>query len=334
SVIPSMKKFRNFAIPQFRNSNSVTPARSRAGVTLLEIILAIAILGVISVAVAVVFNTGINLWKAGTVLADETRSADAVLEQIAMALRSSYYPEVRSPTYEYGFQHEDDGDSPRASDSISWVKIGNSLIGEDVPWAGVAHRTVLFMGGASAAEGPGLYVKAWQFAGQSEDFDPDTDVSPLLLSDQIVSLDVKMRDPEYTEIAGSPYEWLDKWDLSNRIPTHVLVTIAVNAPNEKDPPVEFSRMIDIPMADLSWNPIQTTGGGRNANRSRNASPSGPQRGNQPGANRPGTGNQPGGGRPGGNTQPGGGRTPFGGGGAQPQPRPNTQTQPRTPTPRR
>jgi len=324
-----MKRNFPFSIFHFPFSKSVNPLRRRReGFTLLEIMLAVAIFGVISITVAMVFHGSLVMWKAGTHIADEGRNADAVLEQIAMALRSSYYPETRSPTYEYGFQHEGNGSTPRAADSISWVKIGNSLIGEDVPWAGVAHRVVLYMEKGSGNDGPGLYVKAWQFAGQSEDFDPEQDVKPLLISDQIISFKVEMRDPDYVEKAGQPYDWLEEWGLSNRIPTHVLVTIAVNAPNEKDPPIEYTRMVDIPMADLSWNPIQTAGGGRGG---RGGGGGGGGGGGSGGAVvRPGGTFVPGGGG-GGNRQPGGGavqpgRQQSGDNQRQPNTRPGRQQQ--------
>ena len=67
------------------------------------------------------------------------------MEQVAMALRSAYYPANGDTDWAYGFQHEDGGDGDAAKDRISWVKIGSSLVGEDVPWAGAAHRVNLFV---------------------------------------------------------------------------------------------------------------------------------------------------------------------------------------------
>ena len=274
-----------------------------SGVTLIELMLAMAILGTLSVVISMIFNVGVETWRAGTTLADEARNADAIMEQVSMALRSAYYPETRSPTYEYGFQHIDGGESPKAEDSISWIKIGNSLIGEDVPWAGAAHRVELRMGDEEA--GPGLYVKAWQLAGLDDEFDPEEDATPLLLSDQVVSFDVQMRDPDYAENVGEPYEWLDEWTPSNRIPTHILVTIAVKPPTEKGDPLIYTRMLDIPMSSLSWNPLQTT---RNRN-DRNTSGGG---GNNSGVNI-GGGMPPRGGNTGGGGNIGGGGNSGGAG---------------------
>ncbi|MGI5869815.1 MAG: PulJ/GspJ family protein [Kiritimatiellia bacterium] len=229
----------------------------RTGITLVELLMATAILGVVSVVVAMTLNVGVESWRTGTALADESHHADAVIEQVVMALRSAYYPEGKDANYDYGFQFQDDGESPDAKDVISWVKIGQSLIGEDVPWAGAAHRVELFVQDGISGDGPGLYVKAWQLVGQAEDFDPAEDVQPLLISDQVVSFDCRMKDPDKAEIGGEPYEWIDEWTASNRIPTHVLISIAMKPQKERDDPLVYARCVQIPMSEMSWNPIQT-----------------------------------------------------------------------------
>ncbi|NLW13664.1 MAG: type II secretion system protein [Trueperella sp.] len=261
-----------------------------AGVTLIELLLAVAILGVLSVTVMAVLNVGIESWMTGTALADESHNADAVMEQVVMALRSAYYPEASEPNYEYGFMHEDGGEAPDAEDLISWVKVGNSLIGEDTPWAGAAHRVELFIGDVDGE--PGLYVKAWQLVGQDDEFDPEEDVEPLLISDQVISFDCRMKDPDTKETIGEPYEWLDEWTPSNRIPTHLMISIAMKQQKDKEDPMEYTRMVEIPMAAMSWNPIQTGGPSRRPGE-RNR----PEGGNRPGGEgirAPGGGNGGGG----------------------------------------
>lgn len=262
-----MKSWRK----QARADRCRLPTVGREGVTLLELLLAISILAVISVVVSMTLSVGVETWRTGTALADEAHHADAVMEQVVMALKSAYYPETKDATYEFGFQHEDDGESPDAADVISWVKIGNSLIGEDVPWAGSAHRVELFLNTEESEEGPGLYVKAWQLVGQDEEFDPEEDVTPLLISDQVISFDCRMKDPDYAEIVGEPYEWLDEWTSSNRLPTHLLISIAIKPQKEKEEPLEYTRMIQLPMSSLSWNPIQTSSSSATASENQNNS---------------------------------------------------------------
>jgi type II secretory pathway pseudopilin PulG len=228
--------------------------------TLVELLLAIAILGVITGVVAATFHTAVTAWRTGTSAADATHHADAALEQVYMALRSAYYPESNTPLDKYGFTHADDGgDPPTSRDTISWVKLGNSLIGEDAPYAGVPHRVELSLIDDDGPQGPGLYVRAWRLDGQPEDFDPFEDIAPVLLSGAVVSFNCQMMDPDAKPMTYSdPIKWMDEWTETNRIPEAVQISLAVSAADRKAPPLVIERFVGIPMAELSWNPTMTS----------------------------------------------------------------------------
>ena len=244
---------------------------ARGAFTLLEILVAVAILGLVATTVAFVMGVGVEAWRAGTEMAEESHDGEGVMEQIALALRSAYYPANGEADWDFGFQHEDGGDGERARDSFSWVKIGNSLVGEDTPWAGSAHRVRLFVESSGGEDGPGLYATAWQTVGLAEDFDPDEDVEPLLLSDRVVGLDCRMQDPQKAVEPGKPYEWIDEWTESNRIPDHVLVTLALRPQKEGADPDVLVRCVQLPMSAVSWNPVKPGGAGRGpSGRSRGA----------------------------------------------------------------
>ena len=234
----------------------------RGGFTLLELILAVAIFAVVAGVAAAVFHTGVSAWRAGTAAADSMHHIDAVLEQVTAGLRSAYYPESREPLDKYGFVQENDGDDmPKCSDKISWVKIGPSLVGEYATFAGVPHRTELFlMDDGEGPQGAGLYVRAWRLDGQEDDFDPERDVEPVLLSSAVSGFDCKMVDREKEPEPGEPepFEWLDEWETTNRVPESVLISLSVQPdPETKLPPVIVTRRVEIPLADLSWNPLDT-----------------------------------------------------------------------------
>ena len=298
----------------------------RRGFTLIELLLAIALLGLVSGSVALVLSVGFESWRAGTEMSEESSEGDAVMEQIVAALRSAHYPANGETDYEYGFQHEDDGEDADARDSFSWVKIGSALIGEDVPWAGSSHRVRLFVSDDEEGQGPGLYVSAWQLVGQPEDFDPEEDVVPVLLSDRVIGLDCRMRDPDKVEEVGEPYEWIDDWELSNRVPTHVLVTLALRPQDGGREPDVFVRMVDVPMSEVSWNPSKVGGrserdgsGREGGNRGRGGGNGTPGEG---GGERGGGGSFRGGERGGGSFRGGGrsgGPSRGGSGGAAPSP---------------
>lgn len=273
----------------------------RLGFTLIEVLLTVAILGIVVGVVSTTMSTSVEIWRQSKIVADRTHHGDAVMEQIVMSFRSAYYPEGTEPSYEYGFTIEDDGgEFPNAEDRISWVKVGNSLIGEDVPWAGTAHRVELFVNEGGEQ---GIYVKAWQLVGLDDEFDPEEDVEPILLSDEVVSLNCRMIDPDKTLEPLEEIEWLDEWAESNRIPTMVEITIGIQQKGAKEAPTEYVRTIEIPMASLSWDLVDSSSGsGRErvpGNRNKDESdyiggPRGPQGGGAPEGGAPGGGTSGGG----------------------------------------
>lgn len=95
---------------------------TRRGFTLVEVLVSVAILGVVAATVALVLSVGVETWRATAEMAEETHDGDAVMEQLVMALRSAYYPTSAETSYDYGFQHEDGGEEEKAQDSITWTK--------------------------------------------------------------------------------------------------------------------------------------------------------------------------------------------------------------------
>ena len=247
--------------------------KRRDAFTLLELLLAIAIFGTCAAIVGSVFYTAVGSWRTSTAAADAMHHADAVLEQVTAGLRSAYYPESKEPLDKYGFVQENDGDEmPGCRDKISWVKVGTSLVGEDATYAGVPHRTELFlMDESDGPQGAGLYVRAWRLDGQEDDFDPEQDVEPVLLSSAVTGLDCKMVDREKEIEPGEeePFEWLEEWETTNRVPESVMLSLAIAPPDERrSEPLVLTRRIEIPLAGLSWNPVDTTDSSNSRRRNR------------------------------------------------------------------
>ena len=64
------------------------PERTRGAFTLLEILVAVAILGIVATTVAFVMGVGVEAWRAGAEMAEESHDGEGVMEQVVMALRS------------------------------------------------------------------------------------------------------------------------------------------------------------------------------------------------------------------------------------------------------
>ena len=230
------------------------------GFTLIEILLAMFITSVILAVVMGAFYVGVTAWRAGTAESDGRQRADAVMDQVYMALRSAYIPapagarapgQPRPPRQaagRHGFIFENDGDDPAsARDSISWVKIGNALVGEDCAFAGVPHRMVLSM--MDGEHGEGLYVRAWRVDGQTDDFDPEKDVEAILLSSAVVGFNCQMLDPTApAQSVSDEIPWIDRWDDTNSVPSAVHIAIAIVPPKKGDKPLILERYVEIPLA--------------------------------------------------------------------------------------
>jgi hypothetical protein len=210
--------------------------------------LALAILVVVFGVTYFTFSTVAIAWRRGTALTDGLHHADFVLEQLAMALRSAYYPDAGiSP--DYGFRLEDNGDGEHSSDVISWVKLGHSLVGKDCPFAGAPHRVEFAVVDGDKGERVAA-VRAWRLLGQVEDFESD-DVEPEFISRGVRGFNCRPLDPQ-SDPREEEIEWLEEWEDTNRVPTSVELTLYMDPLAEGEDAVEIKRIVEIPVALLSW----------------------------------------------------------------------------------
>lgn len=204
------------------------------------------ILATVTAVTFMAFSTVIKAWRKGTALSEKLHRGDYVVEQLAMGLRSTYFPEVKGGATLYGFQFTDGGDGMGAGDSFSWVKVGTALVGKHCPFAGTPHRVEFLLqntpdGRKTAA------VRAWRLQGQPEDFDPKT-VEPVLLPSKIVGVNCRMAWRKLND----EIEWLDEWKETNRVPTVVELTFTLEPLEPGDDPLEIKRIVGIPVGPLSW----------------------------------------------------------------------------------
>lgn len=250
---------------------------NRSGFTLIELILAIMLLAVVTTTAYMSLTSATRSWRVGTEIADSFHHADYIMEQICMALRSAYYPDSDKPKPEYGLSLiPDGGDDADSRDSISFVKLGSALVGADSDLADTAHRVELSLLEPGERSEPeleqgGLVLRAWRLVGQPEDFDPEDEefVQPLLLTPGVIGLDFKVLDPQNNLSQGraptqdDEIEWIDadwKDDLTNRLPFAVTCTLYFPPPDKHEDPIEVTRIIEIPMAPMSWRDSGAAGG--------------------------------------------------------------------------
>jgi prepilin-type N-terminal cleavage/methylation domain-containing protein len=221
------------------------PSSGSGGFTLIEILLAVAIMSIIATVSFLSITSATQAWTRGTKMTESLHHGDYVIDQLVMGLRSAYYPQAGNFA-DYGFEHHDDGDGPSARDTISWVKVGDALVGSSQRFSQSPHRVAFEV--LDEGEGSVAAVRAWQILGQVDDFDPD-DVEPLELSRRVVGFDLKAASRD--ELEGDEIEWLDVWELTNQLPVVVSLTLYVEPPEEGDDPLELRRVVELPCAPLS-----------------------------------------------------------------------------------
>mgnify|MGYP001575252347 FL=1 len=209
--------------------------------------LAIAILAIISALAYLTFSGVTAAWKRGMALSDDLHHGDFVMEQLVMALRSAYYPDSKDKSGScYGMITEDLGDGETGADTISWVKLGGALVGNDSHLAGNPHRVKVSMEDAPGGK-RGLAVRAWRLQGQPDNFNADN-LDFACLSSRVVGFNCRTAH----EKRGDEMDWLDTWDETNRLPTVVELTVYMEPLDANESPVELKRVFSVPVAPLSW----------------------------------------------------------------------------------
>lgn len=308
----------------------------RRGFTMLEILLAIMILSIMTIISALVFQTVVHNWTLATDMADNMQRVDYITAQVTYALRSAYFPTSGKTTDADGFMLMDNNENndPDESDVISWTKLGPAIVGRNSRFARSPHRVTLFVRSERDADEEHPAGLIAQVIGEDkfrpDDFDEDdeTNWDWFLLGSQVQGFNCRVLDKNEPFSHGMA-NWQDIWDTSNSIPRRVQLTFWMKPIEEDKDPYPVVRVLEIPLWDISQNPIKTdstgsgsrkgekSGGGKTGGKS-GGSGGGAGGGNRPGGAPPGTG---GGGRPGGGAQPGaggggipGGAGPQGGGG--------------------
>ena len=303
---------------------------------MLEILLAIMILSIMTIISALVFQTVVHNWTLATDMADNMQRVDYITAQVTYALRSAYFPTSEKTTEADGFMllNGNENNDPDESDVISWTKLGPAIVGRNSRFARSPHRVTLFVRSERDADEEHPAGLIAQVIGEDkfrpDDFDEDdeTNWDWFLLGSQVQGFNCRVLDKNEPFSHGMA-NWQDIWDTSNSIPRRVQLTFWMKPVEEDKDPYPVVRVLEIPLWDISQNPIKTdsTGSGsRKGNKSGGSktggkgggSGGGAGGGNRPGGAPPGTG---GGGRPGGGAQPGaggggipGGAGPQGGGG--------------------
>jgi prepilin-type N-terminal cleavage/methylation domain-containing protein len=214
------------------------PLRQKRAFTLLEILLAVLVLGVMTLMIFGTFHSLISATSRAESTLNSLHVHTSVLEQIAGSLRASVFDGAEPETFE--FVHED-GTAGDPDDRISWVSASSLLLPPDFPTAGAANRFELSMQDVDGERGLALraFPSSWELD------DPEVEEVPYtLISTQVEGLDVVMYDVNESE-------WTDEWERTRQLPISLILTLDVTDPEEPETETTIRQRVDIPVARLS-----------------------------------------------------------------------------------
>lgn len=305
----------------------------RRGFTILELMLAIVILSIMTIVTTWTFNSVVRSWTLGTEMADNMQRVDYALAQVSAAMRSAYFPTSGKATDDDGFMllNENDGNDEDKSDVISWVKLGPAVVGQSSRFAKSPHRITIFVRNERDADDDhpaGLVADViGEKTFREDDFDEDDEENwdHFVISPNVQGFDCRVLDKDQP-FKNEKANWVDTWDTSNCVPRRVQLTFWMKPVEEGKDPYPVVRVIEIPLWDISQNPL-TASSDEDAAGARKRGAGGVGGGGVPpvgtGGQRPGGGAGAGGPRPGGGAggpRPGGGMSggmPGGGMGGAP-----------------
>ena len=133
----------------------------RKAFTMIEMLLATMLVGVLTTLSILTFQAVTHGWQASTDYLDKMQRTDYAFNQLIIALRSAYWPEEGDggsgksadttkgggtgdgkDRNQYGFYdpYDREGERPSDSDIIEWTKKGSALIGSENAMADSVHR--------------------------------------------------------------------------------------------------------------------------------------------------------------------------------------------------
>ena len=247
---------------------------ARRAFTMLELLVAIVILGVMSALVALTFDSVTKSWTASGEYMDKIQRCDYALNQVVSGLRSMYYPHSGQQDYNYGFVLLNNGDGQRTGDSdiIEWAKTGQAIVGGQNASADTVHRVqvmVLEEGNHDYKEDinvTGLYARMCpdpalrpndSEGAKTIDYTfANSDMyQPVLVADGVVGFNCRvMKSPDDTASGADDAKFEDEWDSSNSVPYKVELTFWVADPEGRSyrtNTAPLMRIVRIPVYEQS-----------------------------------------------------------------------------------
>jgi len=213
--------------------------RSAAGFSLLEVVLAVAMLGIVVMSVSVTWNAALNGWRRTAGMADVFQRERVIMNAISDLSQSVVFYRVDGGLYDViGAKNASLGDS------ISFVTASDAFLPPSAGNLGGLRRVTLTM--AQDLYGrPYLGIRNRSALGPEED-----DREPAaVLSAEVTGLQIRYWHPRQNA-------WQDKWEEKSLIPSIIEFTVTFADADSRSAGVSVTRQVELPTALYS---MQTSG---------------------------------------------------------------------------
>ena len=210
-------------------------ANSLSGFTLLEVLLALSVLGIMGVMIFGTFRSLVDSTTRAENAMEDVHVVEALTNRIGDSLMAAAWYDS-DPTL-YAFRHEP-ATATSDADTISWVTTRPPFRKEGLEGLVRAELTVEEVDGEDA-----LVLRSWS-AYWEEDAEEIEEVEPVVITRSVKAFKVWCYDPQEKD-------WVEEWQRPRQLPPSVALVLTLIPEEPGDPVREVVKRVDLPMATVS-----------------------------------------------------------------------------------
>ena len=218
-----------------QSTHRTVGTRRQAAFTLLEVVLAVAMLALVITAVYSTWNGALKAWKRGSEVAETFQRQRIVMDTLAELAKSMTFFSSQSGLYAVIAEHGRSGD-----DSVSFVTASDVSLPQSESLAAGMRRVTISLARSghdrpylSLVNEPALEIQ-----------DESTPATSHVLSTDVTGFYVRYRNPR----DGS---WSDEWTEENMVPSAMEFTVVFGGRPGRAPPVVVTRAVELPAAQYA-----------------------------------------------------------------------------------
>jgi prepilin-type N-terminal cleavage/methylation domain-containing protein len=208
--------------------------RSPTGFTLLEVLLAVAVLGMLVTAVYSTWSAALNSWRRGSEATEAFQRQRIVMDALGDLTQSAIFFQQSAALYAFVART-----NPGLGDSISFVTASDAYLPPSETIAAGMRRVTISLE-------QDQYRRTYLAIVNEPALRPKDDPSLPQLQAHVISMDVTGFAVQYRNPRDGT--WSTKWEEEQFPPSAVEYTVTFGERDGRFPPIVVTRAVDIPVA--------------------------------------------------------------------------------------